>query len=110
MYKYFLNYRFICYFFWLLVQILKSSFSVIKIICDPKMDMSEEFRWIESNQKDDIATVLYANSITLTPGTVTLDVEDGRLLVHSLKKSWINDLCDGDLSMNNRIRNIRLSS
>ena len=41
--------------------------------------------------------VIYANSITLTPGTVTLSTEDNKLLVHALDIKFMRDLEDGTM-------------
>jgi len=81
--------RFILYFFWLIKEILKSSFEVIKIIWRRKLNIDPIFEWIDS-QTTEFGIILHANSITLTPGTVTLDIKNGMILVHALNKASID--------------------
>jgi multicomponent Na+:H+ antiporter subunit E len=92
MYKYLFNYHFILYIGWLIVQIFKSGYEVAKIICSPRIELFENFRWIDAYKNNDIVNVIYANSITLTPGTITLDIKNDKLLIHALQKSWIDDI------------------
>ncbi|ABV74550.1 putative monovalent cation/H+ antiporter subunit E [Rickettsia akari str. Hartford] len=84
--------KFILYFPWLLLEIWKSAFSVIKIIWQRKIEIEPIFEWIDAEGLEEIGKVIYSNSITLTPGTVTLDINNNMLLVHALNKSSITDL------------------
>ena len=52
---------------------------------------------IRASQKTDLAKVIYANSITLTPGTITLDVRDDKFLVHALSDEAAADLDTGEM-------------
>lgn len=87
--------KFILYFPWLLLEIWKSAFSVIKIIWQRKIEIEPVFEWIDAEGLEEIGEVVYSNSITLTPGTVTLDINNNMLLVHALDKSSIVDLQRG---------------
>ncbi|GAA5253031.1 monovalent cation/H+ antiporter subunit E [Candidatus Rickettsia kedanie] len=87
--------KFILYFPWLLLEIWKSAFSVIKIIWQSKIEIEPIFEWIDAEGLEEIGEVIYSNSITLTPGTVTLDINNNMLLVHALNKSSIIDLQRG---------------
>ncbi len=87
--------KFILYFPWLLLEIWKSAFSVIKIIWQRKIEIEPVFEWIDAEGLEEIGEVIYSNSITLTPGTVTLDINNNMLLVHALNKSSITDLQRG---------------
>ena len=100
------NVHSISYLLWLTKEIIKSSISVIKIILRKDVNINPVFEWIDSEQKNDIGTVIYANSITLTPGTVTLDVKNNMLLVHALEQSSIDDLKNSTASMARRIGGI----
>ena len=90
------------YAFWLMREIAKSSISVTKLIWQRRLSITPNISWITTKQQSDVARVIFANSITLTPGTITICVEDDRLLVHSLTKDGRRDLQDGE--MDNRIR------
>ena len=85
----------ILYFPWLFLEICKSAFSVIKIIWQRKILVEPIFEWIDAEGLEEIGEVVYSNSITLTPGTVTLDINNNMLLVHALDKSSIDDLKNG---------------
>ncbi|ADE29666.1 monovalent cation/H+ antiporter subunit E [Rickettsia prowazekii] len=89
--------KFILYFLWLLLEIWKSAFLVIKIIWQNKIKIEPIFEWIDAEGLQEIGTVIYGNSITLTPGTVTLDINNNMLLVHALNKSSITDLKSGKM-------------
>ena len=66
-------------------EIAKANLDVAYRVVHPKMPISPGVVVIKTGLKSDIAKMILANSITLTPGTFTLDVIDDRLLVH-----WIN--------------------
>jgi multicomponent Na+:H+ antiporter subunit E len=73
------------YLFYLLFEIYYSGFSAVKMILSG--DVNPDIVTIETEIEDDFKKCILANSITLTPGTVTLDVEGKRL-----KVLWINCL------------------
>lgn len=69
----------------LLKEIVKANFDVAYRVLHPKMPINPGIVIIKTGLKQDIAKMLLANSITLTPGTFTLDIKDDELLIH-----WIN--------------------
>lgn len=77
----------ITYFGWLMVEIVKANWAVIKIILSPKMQINQNLFHIKYSQKSDLGQVIFANSITLTPGTITVETEPGEFLVHALSYS-----------------------
>lgn len=90
--------RFIGYFAWLLWQIAKSAFYVAKIsVLDPaKVDPS--IVWFRADYDNPAASAMLANSITLTPGTVTIDItDDGLFSVHALTPELREGLLDGSM-------------
>ncbi len=68
--------------FW---EIIKANFDVAYRVIHPKMPIKPGIVVIKTHLKSDIAKLILANSITLTPGTFTLDVIGDKLLIH-----WIN--------------------
>lgn len=90
-----INYATLPYILWLILEIIESSFCVIKIIWQRKIKLNAGFGYIKSNQKLDVGKVMYGNSITLTPGTVTLDIKSNVLFIHALDISYISILKDG---------------
>jgi multicomponent Na+:H+ antiporter subunit E len=76
----------------LLVAIVKSNIEVAKIVLSPKMPISPVFVKVPVHAKKDFFKVLYGNSITLTPGTLTVDIDETSYLVHALTVSSADDL------------------
>lgn len=71
------------YNFWLLVEIAKANWAVTKLIMTGK-PLRQHLFFIPANQRTDLGLVTFAISITLTPGTITVETEDGRFLVHAV--------------------------
>ena len=71
----------------LLVEIFKANASVIRLIVSPSLEVEPEIHYFRTRLKSDVARVLVANWITLTPGTITCMPEDDKLCVHALDKS-----------------------
>jgi multicomponent Na+:H+ antiporter subunit E len=69
---------------WLLKEILVANVVVAKIILSPNMKISPRMVVFHGTQRTDLGRVLYANSITLTPGTITTGVEGQELQIHAL--------------------------
>jgi len=72
---------------WLTGEIVKANLEVMRQIVSPRLDISPQIFHFTPSQKTTTGLVTHANSITLTPGTVTVEIEeDGRFLVHSLTR------------------------
>ena len=78
---------FTMYCFWLIKEILKSNFAVTKTILSPQIKIKQNMFDVPLFPKSEAAQVIFANSITLTPGTITVETEKNSLLVHSLNFS-----------------------
>jgi len=76
--------RFWRYLPWLMKEIFVANVAVAKIILDPKMPISPRMVVFHGSQETDLGKVLYANSITLTPGTITTGVEGQAFEIHAL--------------------------
>ena len=76
--------RFWRYVPWLMKEIFVANVAVAKIILDPKMPISPRMVVFHGSQETDLGKVLYANSITLTPGTITTGVEGQSFQIHAL--------------------------
>ena len=92
-----LGLRWIGYGPWLLWEIAKANWDVARIILKPSLPIKPRLMRIRASQKTDLAKVIYANSITLTPGTITLDVRDDKFLVHALSDEAAADLDTGEM-------------
>ena len=85
------------YYGWLLKELIMSNISVVKHIWLGNASISPTFTTIKISQKTDMGKVIYANSITMTPGTVTVDLDGDEILVHALLKENIEALQDGEM-------------
>ncbi|MBT3346020.1 MAG: Na+/H+ antiporter subunit E [Gemmatimonadetes bacterium] len=89
--------RLILYVPWLVWAIIKANIDVAGRILRPSLPISPRMVKIKATQKDDLGRVVYANSITLTPGTVTVDLQGDELTVHALTAEAEADLLTGDM-------------
>ncbi len=87
----------IAYLPWLMWAIAKANVDVTARILSPRLRINPKLVEIESGQKTVLGQVIYANSITLTPGTVSVDVGEGRILVHALTSESAEDLQTGEM-------------
>ena len=85
------------YFLWLSKEIIVSNLLVVKHIWLGNGSISPEFATLKVSQQSDMGKVIYANSITLTPGTVTVELEGDKFLVHALLGQSIKDLESGEM-------------
>ena len=81
---------------WLLVQVIKSSLEVAKIILTPSLPIQPELVKLTTEETRDMGKVILGNAITLSPGTVTIDMFEDQLLVHCLTANSADDLRSGE--------------
>ena len=82
---------------WLIVEIIKSNLDVLRIILSPTLSATPTLVRVKASQTSDLGQVIYANSITLTPGTISVDVANGGILVHALTREGAEDLLNGEM-------------
>ena len=82
---------------WLSKEIILANISVVKHIWLGNNSISPTMTMVDASQKTDIGKVIYANSITLTPGTVAVDLEGDQILVHALLQGSIDELKAGEM-------------
>jgi len=85
------------YFLWLFKEIVISSIDVAIRVWKVKPDISPVTFWIKARKKSDVGHAIYANSITLTPGTVCTNVEGGNMQVHALSEEGMDSLACGTM-------------
>ena len=76
--------RWVRYTAWLGVEIVKSNLQVARVLIDPRLPIRPAVFRVEATQRSLLGHVVYANSITLTPGTVSIDLHRDAIDVHSL--------------------------
>mgnify|MGYP005697910701 FL=1 len=82
---------------WLLWEIVKSNIDVAKVILSRDLPISPTLFRVESTQKTLAGHVLFANSITLTPGTVSINLRRDTILVHALTVEGADGVDEGDM-------------
>ena len=87
--------RFLKYIPWLLFQIITSNFHVARLVLSPNMPINPKIIKFKTKLESDISWVVLANSITLTPGTITMDIKEGEFFVHALSEKVSDDLNTG---------------
>jgi len=92
-----LTWRAAIYWPWLLWEIVKANIDVAKIVLDPKLPISPQVFTVKASQVDDLGLAIYANSITLTPGTVSIDVKNATIQVHALTQELADGLLTGEM-------------
>lgn len=94
------SWRFLKYLPWLLGQIFKANLHVARLALHPRMGELVDPRIIRfrTRLKKDLSLVTFANSITLTPGTITVLIEGDRLYVHAIDRTSAEAL-PGEMEM-----------
>ncbi len=92
-----LTWRCLLYWPWLAWEIVKANVAVARIIVDPRLPISPRVFKVKAGQADDLGYVIYANSITLTPGTVSIDVRGATIEVHALTGEFAEGVETGEM-------------
>lgn len=79
------------------LKVAAANLHTTKLILAPKIELHTRLRRVPASQKTSFGQVLYANFITLTPGTITLDLRDDELLVYALDAESEADVMDGSM-------------
>ena len=80
---------------WLIWEIIKANIDVAIIIVKPRLQITPTMFKSQASQKTEVGQVSYANSITLTPGTISVGVADGMVEVHALTSYSADDVITG---------------
>lgn len=85
------------YLLWMVGQIIMANLDVVKRVWLGPSSISPTIITLRAGQKTEVAKVLYANSITMTPGTATLAVREDMLEIHALTREAAEDLQKGEM-------------
>lgn len=80
------------YVLWLFKEIVLASVDVTRRVWMPRLRISPTTGWVHSSQTSDTGQTIFATSITLTPGTVSILVEKDRIFVHGLTRKGVSEL------------------
>jgi len=97
--------RLFSYLAWLAKEVIRSGIEVARVVLDPRLPISPRVVEIKASADHPVDLVIFGNSITLTPGTLTLDVHRGVIKVHSLTQAGADDLLSGE--MDRRVASLR---
>ncbi len=87
--------RLLLYVPWLAWEILLSGIYVARIVLSPRLEIQPALLRFKSPQPNDVARVILGNSITLTPGTLTIEIVQDQFLVHALTETTASGVVDG---------------
>ncbi len=93
-----LGWRILTYWPWLIVEIFKANIDVTRRVLSPSLPISPTMIKVKTAQRSDLAKVIYANSITLTPGTVSVDVHEDEITVHAISAEGAADIAEGTMN------------
>ncbi len=82
---------------WLLWEIAKANIDVARRTLSPGPGISPTLVRVPTRLNSDLGRVIYANSITLTPGTISVDVDQDSILVHALSREGASDVESGEM-------------
>lgn len=82
---------------WLVVEIVKAASKTTRLILDPKLPIAPTMVRVKGSQKSTTGFTTYANSITLTPGTISVEATGSsrEILVHALNEEFASELEEG---------------
>lgn len=83
---------------WLLVEIVKSNIDVARRVLHPRLPITPTVVRVPCRGFSELAQVIYANSITLTPGTVSMNLGQGEIEVHALTRDAAQALLAGEMA------------
>lgn len=96
--------RLIPYWGWLFKELVLANIDVAKRVWIGKKAIYPVVKTLPVSQSTDMGKVIYANSITLTPGTITVDLAENELTVHSLTPAGMDALESGE--MDRRVKEV----
>ncbi|MEE3370757.1 MAG: Na+/H+ antiporter subunit E [Planctomycetota bacterium] len=85
------------YVVWLVKEVVEANFHVARRLLDPRLAIHPQLIRLRASQSGDLTRVVYANSITLTPGTVSVAIEDDEIVVHALTRSAADEDKSGEM-------------
>jgi multicomponent Na+:H+ antiporter subunit E len=85
------------YYLWLMKELVLSNIKVVGTIWRGNLQLQPALVTIKMDHLSDMGKVIYANSISLTPGTVTTEVTDNSITVHALDRSSIAEIESGEM-------------
>ena len=89
---------------YLIAEVVKSSLAVLRLIWSPKLVPEPKLITFRTGLRTDAGKVVLSDSITLTPGTITVGVQGDQMLVHCLDSSF--EIDENDFEMERRVMRV----
>ncbi|MAS08484.1 Na+/H+ antiporter subunit E [Salinisphaera sp.] len=83
---------------WLLAEIARSNVEVVRQLLGPARNIHPSLVRVRVSQRTDLGRAIFANSVTLTPGTVTIELQGGQAVIHSLSRIADTDVTEGEMN------------
>lgn len=83
---------------WLIKEIVCGSFTVLKLVVQGDKALSPTIITVPFDFSDELSKVIFANSITLVPGTLSLHLDKGSVRVHALTQTFADQLLSGEMA------------
>ena len=83
---------------WLLAEIARSNIEVVRLLLGPARNIRPSLVRVATGQRSDLGRAIFANSVTLTPGTVTIELQGGQAVIHSLSPIEDTDVTEGEMN------------
>jgi multicomponent Na+:H+ antiporter subunit E len=93
----YISFKFLTYAFWLVKEMVVSTIKLSLEIWREKPQITPALSWVGHNLQSEEKIALYANSITLTPGTISIAINGKEILVHAIQKETMEDLKSGKM-------------
>ena len=89
--------RVLLYIPWLVREIVMANLQMARVILSPRLRIQPHLIRVPASQRTAVGLAIHANTITITPGTISLDVRDGVILVHALTDAAASQDGSGDI-------------
>ncbi len=90
-------FKFIKYLPWLVWKVILANFEIAYLVLHPKMPIDPQIIRFETGLKTDLGIVTLANSITLTPGTITVEANKEEFVIHAIWQKSVEGIIDGEM-------------
>jgi multicomponent Na+:H+ antiporter subunit E len=90
--------RFFAYLPWLVLEMVRSSLSVARVIASPSLPIRPALHRFKGRPQTDLGRFLFGNSITFTPGTTTCEIREDEFLVYALVGDSVDELEEGEMA------------
>jgi multicomponent Na+:H+ antiporter subunit E len=82
---------------WLVLEVFRSNVAVARVILSPSLPIRPRLVDFQGHQKTDLGRFIYANSITLTPGTITVGLDAEGFRIHALTREALDGTEEGEM-------------